>query len=185
MELVKGVPITKYCDAAAPADPRAAGAVRRRSARRSSTPTRRASSTATSSRPTCWSRMQDGKPVPKVIDFGVAKAIAPAADRARRCTRELGQIVGTLEYMSPEQAELSGLDIDTRARHLRAGRPALRAADRHARRSTRKRLHRRRSPRCCGMIKEEEPPKPSTRLTSRSESLARSRPCSGGPSRRS
>ena len=44
------------------------------SARRSSTPTRKASSTATSSRPTCWSPLYDDRPVPKVIDFGVAKA---------------------------------------------------------------------------------------------------------------
>ena len=53
-----------------------------RSARRCSTPTRRGSSTATSSRRTSWSRSYDGMPVPKVIDFGVAKATRPAADRA-------------------------------------------------------------------------------------------------------
>ena len=45
------------------------------SARPCSTPTRRASSTATSSRPTSWSRSHDGTPVAKVIDFGIAKAI--------------------------------------------------------------------------------------------------------------
>ena len=82
MELVKGVPITEYCDEQPP-DARASGwSCSCRSARRCSTPIRRGSSTATSSRRTCWSRCYDGKPVPKVIDFGVAKATEPAADRA-------------------------------------------------------------------------------------------------------
>src|SRR5207245_6312040 len=57
--------------------------------------------------------VQDGKPVPKVIDFGVAKALhQPLTDQS--LYTEIGQVVGTLEYMSPEQAELSALDIDTR-----------------------------------------------------------------------
>ena len=54
MELVNGLPLTKFCDEAKLTPAGAAGAVRRRSARRCSTPTRRASSTATSSRPTSW-----------------------------------------------------------------------------------------------------------------------------------
>ena len=58
--------------------------------------------------------MQDGKPVPKVIDFGVAKALhQPLTDASLHTA--IGQLVGTLEYMSPEQAELSALDVDTRA----------------------------------------------------------------------
>ena len=56
-----------------------------------------------------------GQPVPKVIDFGVAKALAPTPDGTERSTRNFGQMVGTPLYMSPEQAELSGLDIDTRS----------------------------------------------------------------------
>ena len=59
--------------------------------------------------------LYDGKPVPKVIDFGVAKATGPAADRARRCSPASAQMVGTPEYMSPEQAELNSLDVDTRS----------------------------------------------------------------------
>jgi WD40 repeat protein/serine/threonine protein kinase len=56
----------------------------------------------------------DGAPVPKVIDFGVAKATGPRLTEATLCT-EFGSVVGTLEYMSPEQAELNQLDIDTRS----------------------------------------------------------------------
>ena len=55
----------------------------------------------------------DGRPVPKVIDFGVAKTIQqPLTDRALQT--EQGQLIGTPEYMSPEQAERGGLDVDTR-----------------------------------------------------------------------
>ena len=56
----------------------------------------------------------DGKPVPKVIDFGVAKARPSSARRRRRCFTALGQLIGTPEYMSPEQASwISRHDIDT------------------------------------------------------------------------
>ena len=101
-----------------------------RSARRCSTRTRRASSTATSSPPTCWSRLYDGKPVAKVIDFGVAKAAGqPLTDRT--LVTGFGAVVGTLEYMSPEQAELEQPRHRHPQRHLLAGRAAVRAADRH------------------------------------------------------
>ncbi len=58
---------------------------------------------------------QDDKPIPKVIDFGLAKAI----ESTQRLTDQslftgIGQILGTLKYMSPEQASLDNLDIDTR-----------------------------------------------------------------------
>jgi eukaryotic-like serine/threonine-protein kinase len=55
----------------------------------------------------------DDRPVPKIIDFGVAKAITqPLTDHT--LFTELGALLGTPEYMSPEQAEMSGIDIDTR-----------------------------------------------------------------------
>ena len=57
--------------------------------------------------------LYDGKPVPRVIDFGVAKAIDQRLTERTLFTRH-GAIVGTLEYMSPEQAENSSLDVDTR-----------------------------------------------------------------------
>jgi tetratricopeptide (TPR) repeat protein len=56
----------------------------------------------------------DGKPVPKIIDFGVAKATGQQLTDKTLVTG-FGAIVGTLEYMSPEQAEVKQLDIDTRS----------------------------------------------------------------------
>jgi serine/threonine protein kinase/tetratricopeptide (TPR) repeat protein len=58
--------------------------------------------------------LQDGVPVPKIIDFGIAKAINQEL-ATRTLATGLGQMVGTPLYMSPEQAERSGLDIDTRS----------------------------------------------------------------------
>src|SRR5262249_24725392 len=57
--------------------------------------------------------LYDGKPVPKIIDFGIAKATGQGPAGEERFTA-VGQIIGTLEYMSPEQAEGGDLDIDTR-----------------------------------------------------------------------
>ncbi|MBI3846327.1 MAG: serine/threonine protein kinase [Planctomycetes bacterium] len=57
--------------------------------------------------------LQDGEPVPKIIDFGVAKALDHRLGETPHHTRH-DQLVGTLPYMSPEQAECSPLDIDTR-----------------------------------------------------------------------
>ncbi|MFL5541944.1 MAG: protein kinase domain-containing protein [Longimicrobiaceae bacterium] len=56
----------------------------------------------------------DGEPHCKVIDFGIAKATAPSAGEPAQLT-QLDQAMGTPAYMSPEQAEASGLDVDTRA----------------------------------------------------------------------
>jgi len=58
--------------------------------------------------------MQDGVAVPKVIDFGIAKATNQEAARQTLLT-EQDQMIGTPTYMSPEQAEMSALDIDTRS----------------------------------------------------------------------
>ncbi len=58
-------------------------------------------------------QVEGDHPVPKIIDFGVAKATAqPLTERT--LYTELGRWIGTPEYMSPEQAEMSGLDVDTR-----------------------------------------------------------------------
>ena len=58
--------------------------------------------------------MVDDRPVPRIIDFGIAKAIAqPLTDRS--LYTELGLFIGTPEYMSPEQADMSSIDVDTRS----------------------------------------------------------------------
>ena len=58
--------------------------------------------------------LHDKKPIPKIIDFGVAKALTQRLTE-RTLFTEQGQCIGTPEYMSPEQAEITGLDVDTRS----------------------------------------------------------------------
>jgi WD40 repeat protein/serine/threonine protein kinase len=108
--------------------------------------------------------MQDGEPAPKVIDFGIAKAIErPLIDKTD-VTRD-GQILGTLAYMSPEQAGLHGQDVDTRSDiytlgvllyELLVGRTPFDM--RTLLQEGREAVYR--------VIREEEPPRPSTKLTS-------------------
>ena len=71
----------------------------------------------------------DDKAVPKIIDFGVAKAVSQRLTEKTMFT-QYGQIVGTIEYMSPEQAKLNQLDVDHPQRRLLARGPAVRTADR-------------------------------------------------------
>ncbi len=107
--------------------------------------------------------LHDGVPVPKVIDFGIAKATEGRLTDATVYT-QLHQFIGTPAYMSPEQAEMSGLDIDTRSDiyslgvllyELLAGSTPfdpkeLMASGIDAMRKT---------------IREKEPPRPSTKLS--------------------
>ena len=58
--------------------------------------------------------LQDGQPVPKVIDFGLAKAISGSLS-GRTLVTEQGQLLGTPEYMSPEQSDMANEDIDIRS----------------------------------------------------------------------
>jgi serine/threonine protein kinase/tetratricopeptide (TPR) repeat protein len=104
----------------------------------------------------------DGRPLPKVIDFGIAKATEVRLTDKTYFT-ELHQLVGTPEYMSPEQAEISGIDIDTRSDvyslgvllyELLAGGPPF--DSRRLRSSPLAEIQR--------IICDEEPPRPSTRL---------------------
>jgi serine/threonine protein kinase len=110
----------------------------------------------------------DGRPVVKVIDFGVAKAAGPKLTE-RTLFTEFGAVVGTLEYMSPEQAQLDNVDVDTRSDiyslgvllyELLTGTTPL----------DRQRLKQAAFMEMLRVIREEEPPKPSTRLST-SESL--------------
>jgi serine/threonine protein kinase/tetratricopeptide (TPR) repeat protein len=105
----------------------------------------------------------DGKPVPKVIDFGVAKATGPKLTE-RTLYTEFGAIVGTFEYMSPEQAVLDQLDVDTRSDiyslgvllyELLTGTTPL----------ERKRLKEVTLLELLRLVREEEAPRPSTRLS--------------------
>ena len=59
--------------------------------------------------------LEDGKPLPKVIDFGLAKALEHTQKLTDKTLfTEFGRVVGTVQYMSPEQAEMNVLDVDTR-----------------------------------------------------------------------
>ena len=75
--------------------------------------------------------LHDGVPVPKVIDFGIAKATGQQSLTDKTLFTGFAQLIGTPLYMSPEQAELSGIDVDTRSDIYSLGRAALRALDRH------------------------------------------------------
>jgi serine/threonine protein kinase len=105
----------------------------------------------------------DGRPVVKVIDFGVAKAVGQQLTDKTLFT-EFGTVVGTLECMSPEQAEVNNQDIDTRSDvyslgvllyELLTGSTPL----------TRQRVKDAGLLEVLRVIREEEPPKPSTRLS--------------------
>jgi eukaryotic-like serine/threonine-protein kinase len=162
MELVKGIPITEYCDAAKLPTPERLGlfmqvcqavqhAHQKGVIHRDLKPSN------------VLVAVQDDRPVPKVIDFGVAKATQARLTQKTVFTR-FHQWIGTPAYMSPEQAGLSSLDVDTRSDvyslgvllyELLTGRTpfetqTLLATGYDAVMRT---------------IREEEPPKPSTRLS--------------------
>ncbi len=108
--------------------------------------------------------LYDGRPVPKVIDFGVAKATGGRLTEKTMFT-DLGQIVGTIEYMSPEQANRNQLDIDTRSDVYSLGVVLyeLLTGDTPF---DKQRLRSAAIDELLRIIREEEPPKPSTRLSS-------------------
>jgi serine/threonine protein kinase/Tfp pilus assembly protein PilF len=169
MELVHGVPITKYCD-----DNRL-------------TPRQRLELFV----PVCHAiqhahqkgiihrdikpsnvmvTLYDGKPVPKVIDFGVAKATEQKLTE-RTLFTQYGTMVGTLEYMSPEQAEMSALGVDTRSDIFSLGVLLYELLTGSTPLSS-KRMKEAAYAEILRLIKEEEPPKPSTRLSDSGEALA-------------
>ncbi len=169
MELVHGVPITKYCDdnhltprqrleLFVPVCQAIQHAHQKGIIHRDIKPSN------------VMVTLYDGKPVPKVIDFGVAKATEQKLTE-RTLFTQYGTLVGTLEYMSPEQAEMSALGVDTRSDiysmgvllyELLTGSTPL----------THKRIKAAAYGEILRIIKEEEPPKPSTRLSDSGEALA-------------
>ena len=107
--------------------------------------------------------LTDGKPIPKVIDFGFAKAInQPLTERT--LFTEQGQFIGTPEYMSPEQAGASIEDIDTRSDIYSLG-VVLYELLTGTLPFTRKELGQAGLAEIQRIIRESEPPRPSTRLS--------------------
>jgi serine/threonine protein kinase/tetratricopeptide (TPR) repeat protein len=168
MELVKGTPITRYCD-----DHRLTPRQRLELFLPVCLAIQHAHQKGIIHRDVKPSNVlvapYDGRPVVKVIDFGVAKATGQRLTE-RTLFTAFGSVVGTLEYMSPEQAELNNQDIDTRSDiyslgvllyELLTGTTPL----------DRKQLKQAAFTEMLRIIREEEPPKPSTRLSDSKDSL--------------
>ncbi|MFQ3650699.1 MAG: serine/threonine-protein kinase [Gemmataceae bacterium] len=162
MELVKGVPITKYCD-----EKRLNPKERLELFVQACQAIQHAHQKGIIHRDIKPSNvlvaLYDDKPVVKVIDFGVAKATGqPLTDKT--LATGFNAVVGTPQYMSPEQATLNNLDIDTRSDvyslgvllyELLAGSPPF----------SRKELEEKGLMEILRVVREEEPPRPSTKLS--------------------
>jgi eukaryotic-like serine/threonine-protein kinase len=166
MELVKGMPITQYCDEHhltpgerlglfVPVCQAVQHAHQKGIIHRDLKPSN------------VMIALYDGRPVPKIIDFGVAKATGRKLTERTMFT-EYGAVVGTVEYMSPEQAELNQLDIDTRSDIYSLGvllyelLTSMTPFDKSRLRSAA-------FMEMLRIIREEDPPKPSTRLSTTKE----------------
>ncbi len=166
MELVKGVPLTRYCD-----DHKLTPRERLELFLPVCQAVQHAHQKGVIHRDLKPSNIlvapYDGGPVPKVIDFGIAKAAGEPLTEKTLFTG-FGAVVGTPEYMSPEQAELNNQDIDTRSDvyslgvllyELLTGTTPL----------TRQRVKEGALLEVLRLVREEEPPRPSTRLSTTAE----------------
>jgi serine/threonine protein kinase len=169
MELVKGIPITTYCD-----ETQLSMEDRLQLFRSVCGAVQQAHQKGIIHRDLKPSNVlvaePDDVPVPKVIDFGIAKALA-APLTERTMFTELGQMLGTPEYMAPEQAEVSGLDVDTRADIYSLGvvlyelLTGTKPFDLHA-------IAGRGPQAIVRAIREVDPPRPSTRVSTLGERAA-------------
>jgi len=114
--------------------------------------------------------MQDGRPAPKIIDFGVAKAINQRLTEQTLMTA-FAQMVGTPLYMSPEQAELSPLGVDTRSDIYSLG-VLLYELLTGATPFDKDRLHAASYDEMRRILRDEEPPRPSARLSTLAADMA-------------
>jgi non-specific serine/threonine protein kinase/serine/threonine-protein kinase len=162
MEYVQGIPITDYCDRR-----RLSTKERLRLFQRACEGVQHAHQKAILHRDLKPSNVLvadlDGKPLPKIIDFGVAKATTQKLTERTMYT-SMGQLIGTPEYMSPEQAELTGEDVDTRTDVYSLGvvlyqllTGALPFDSKTLRDAGFDGIRR--------MIREQDPPRPSTKLS--------------------
>jgi WD40 repeat protein/serine/threonine protein kinase len=162
MELVHGIPITEYCDK---------NKLAPRERLQLFLPICRAVQHAHTKgiihrdiKPTnVLVTLHDGVPVPKVIDFGIAKAVGQQLTE-RTLFTNFAQMVGTPLYMSPEQSEMSGLDVDTRSDIYSLG-VLLYELLTGTTPFDKDRLREAAVDEIRRIIQEEEPPNPSTRLS--------------------
>ena len=169
MELVKGVPITDYCDQATltmrqrlelfvPVCQAVQHAHQKGIIHRDLKPTN------------VLVTLHDDSPVPKVIDFGIAKAAGQVLTE-RTLFTNYAQMLGTPLYMSPEQAQISGLDVDTRSDVYSLG-VLLYELLTGTTPFEKKRLAEAAYDEMRRIIREEEPPRPSTRISILGDKLA-------------
>jgi serine/threonine protein kinase/WD40 repeat protein len=163
MELVKGIPITRYCDERhftlrqrldlfIPVCQAVQHAHQKGVIHRDLKPSN------------VLVAQYDDHPVPKVIDFGVAKAAGqPLTDRT--LVTGFGAVVGTPEYMSPEQAQFNQLDVDTRSDIYSLG-VLLYELLTGSTPVNRSELEQAGILEVLRLVREQEPPRPSTRLSS-------------------
>jgi len=170
MELVKGIPITEYCD-----KNRLSVAERLELMVSVCRAVQHAHQKGIIHRDLKPSNvlvtLHDGKPIPKVIDFGLAKALEQQTKLTDKTMfTHFGQVVGTVQYMSPEQAEMDELDVDTRTdiyslgvmiyELLTGSTPLDRAT-----------LGQQALLQVLQIIRESEPPRPSARLSSSTNAI--------------